>query len=66
MYNTFTVPSEMSKIVSFASSIMKNIVVFSFRSQFPVEEICCNAFGSTSSASRLLKPIAIKFKFSLK
>ena len=30
MYNTPTVPCEKSKIVYFASSIMKNIVAFAF------------------------------------
>ena len=38
IYNTFTVPFEKSKMVSFASSIIKNIVVSSVPSQarFPV------------------------------
>ena len=44
--NTFTVPSEKSKIVSFASLIMKNIAVPSAQFRFPVKGIYCNAFGS--------------------
>ena len=35
-----------SKMVSFASSTMKNIFVFPVRSRFPVKLICCIAFGS--------------------
>ena len=54
IYNTFTVPCEKSKTVSFASSIMKN-VVFPGQSRFPVKLICCIAFGSTSSSYCLLK-----------
>ena len=37
---TFTVPCEKSKTVSFASSIMKNIVVFPTLSKFAVKLIC--------------------------
>ena len=61
VHNTSTVPSEKSKLVSFASSILKNIVVFAFPSQarFPVKLIYWTAFGSTSSACCLLKSIAI-------
>ena len=57
--NTFTVPCEKSKIVSFVSSIMKNIVVFPSRSEFPVKLICWFAFGSASSSYCLLKSIAV-------
>ena len=57
--NTFTVPCEKSKMVSFASSIMKNIVAPAAQSRFPVKLICCIAFGSASSACCLLKSIAI-------
>ena len=60
------VPFEKSKIVSFTSSIMKNIVVFSTRSKFVVKMICCIAFGLESRAGCLLKPIAINVQCSLK
>ena len=50
---------EKSKMVSFASSIMKNIVVISSHSRFQVRLICCIAFSSAPSACCLLKPIAI-------
>ena len=58
---SLTVPCEKSKMVSFASSIMKNIVVFPSRSRFVVQLICyiCIAFGPTLSAWYLLKSIAI-------
>ena len=46
-------------MVSFASSIMKNIAVFPFQSRFPVKLICSIAFVSTSSACCLLKSFAI-------
>ena len=59
MYNTLTFPCEKSKMVSFNSSIMKNIVVFSSQSRFPVKLICSIAFQSASSACCLLKSIAI-------
>ena len=57
--NTLIIPCQKSKIVSFTSSIMKNIVLFPAWSKFPVKAICCIAFGSASSACYLLKPIAI-------
>lgn len=47
------------EIMSFTSSITKNITVFSVWSRFPVELIYCIAFGSASSACYLLKSIAI-------
>ena len=59
IHKILTVRCEKSKMVSFASPIMKNIVAFSSRSRFPVKLICCIAFGSTSSAYYLLKSIAI-------
>ena len=59
MYNTLTVPCEKSKIVPFASSIMKNIVVFPTRSKFSEKLSCCIAFGSASRAGCLLKSIVI-------
>ena len=48
-------------MVSFASSIMKNIVVFPFESPgtLPVKLIRCVAFGSASSAYSLPKSVAI-------
>ena len=51
-YNTLTVPCEKFEMVSFASSIIKNIVVLQL-------QICCIAFGSASSACCLFKSIAI-------
>ena len=52
-------PCEKSKMISFASSITKNIVG-SFRlTRFPVNLICCIAFGSASSSCYILKSIAI-------
>ena len=59
IYNTLTVPCEKSKMVSFASSIMKNIFVFPSQFRFAVKWICCLAFGSAPSACCLLKSIAI-------
>ena len=41
IYNTLTVSCEKSKMVSFASSIMKNIVAPAARSRFPVKLIFC-------------------------
>ena len=58
-YNTFTVSCENSKIASFASSIVKNIVLLPSQSKCSVKMICCIAFGSVSSAPCLLKSIAI-------
>ena len=59
IHNTLTVPCEKSEMVSFASSVTKNIVVFAFRSQarFPVKLIFCIAFRSASIACCLIKPI---------
>ena len=57
--NTLRVPCESCKMVSFTSSIMKNIVVFSSRSRFPENLVCCLAFGSVSTACYLLEPITI-------
>ena len=53
--------SSLRKMVFFASSVMKNIVVFAigYRARFPIKLICCIAFGSASSACCLLKSIAI-------
>ena len=54
IHNTFTVPCEKSKALSFASSIMKTIVAPSARSTFPVKLISYIAFGSASSDCCLL------------
>ena len=62
-YNTLIVLREKSKIVSIASSVIKNVTVLSFTSstrfRFPVELICCLAFGSKSGACYLLISVAI-------
>ena len=55
------VPCEKSKMVSFVFSMIKNIVAPSSRIRFPVKLIYCIAFGSVSSACRLLKSTAIMF-----
>ena len=59
IYNTFTVPCEKSKTVSFASSIVKETAVFSALSIFAVKLICWIALGSISIAYSLLEFIAI-------
>ena len=48
-----------SQYCHFASSVMKNIVLFPGRSRFPVKLICCIVFGSALSACCLLKSIVI-------
>ena len=57
--NTLRVPCEKSKMLFFASSIMRNIVVSPSQSRVAVKLICCIAFESASSACCLLKSIAI-------
>ena len=57
-YKTFTVPCEKSKTVSFASSVIKNIVVFPALSKFALKLICWITVGSVSR-TYLLKSIAI-------
>ena len=57
--NNYTVFCGKSKMVSFASSIMKIIVGTSARSRFLVKLLCYIAFGSASSACCLLNPTAI-------
>ena len=52
---------EKPKTISFASSIMKNIVAPLSQPRFPVKLICCIAFGSASNACCLLKSIAVNF-----
>ena len=59
LYNTFTVPYEQSKTVSFAYSIMKKIVVFPDLSKFAVKLIRWIALGSVSRACCLIKSFAI-------
>ena len=54
------------KWLLFASSIMKNIVVFPVRSRFPVKLIFSIVLGSGCSACYLLESIAIKLKCYLK
>ena len=65
IYKSFAVPCEKSKTVSFASSIIKNIVLFPVLSKFAVKLICWIAVGSASRACRLLKSIAIIFKVGI-
>ena len=48
IYKTFTDPCEKPKTVSFASSSIKKIVVFSALSKFAVKLICWIALGSAS------------------
>ena len=69
IYNSFVVPSGKSKMVSFASSIMKNIV-FSARSRFSVKLICCITFRSSNCYSSPhikldFKIIDFKFDFTI-
>ena len=59
IHHNFTVPFEMSKMVSFASSIMKKNVVFPSWSRFSVKSIRGMAFASASSSCCLLKSIAV-------
>ena len=59
IHNTFTVPCEKSKMVSFTSSIMKNIIAPLSCSRFSVKLLYCIAFRSGSRACCLLKSIAI-------
>ena len=40
IYKALTVPCGKSKIVSFATSRMKNVVVSPARSKFPIKLIC--------------------------
>ena len=58
----FPVKLQNQKMVSFATSVMKNIFVLSFtfwlRLRFPVKLIYCIAFGSESSACCSRKSIA--------
>ena len=60
----FFLRNSISNSVSLDSSIMKDIAAS--RSRFLVKLICCIAFGSRSSASYILKSIAIILEFSMK
>ena len=55
----FTVPYEKSKIVSIASAIMKNVVLFLDCTNVLVKLICIIAFGTSSSVGCLSKSIVI-------
>ena len=57
--NIINTPFEKSKIVSFAFSVMKNIVTPSAVFRFAVKIICCIAVGSASIFCCLLKSIGI-------
>ena len=57
IHNTFTVPCERSKIVSFASSIMKKIAAFF--TMLSVKLICYIVFASPSSPCWLPKSVVI-------
>ena len=46
IHNISTVPCEKSKMASFASSVMKNIVASATRSRSPAKLICCIQFVS--------------------
>ena len=59
VYNAAKVPFEKSKMASFTSLIMKNVVVFSPRSIFSAKLIFCIAFGSALSTCYLLKSIVM-------
>ena len=59
IHNTLTVPYKKSKTVPYASSRMKNIVVFPSRSKFPITLIHGIDLGSASRACCLLKSNAI-------
>ena len=54
-HNALTVLCQISKTISLASSLMKNIVVFPSRSRSAVKLIYCIAFGSALSTCCLLK-----------
>ena len=63
IWGTITVPCKKSTIVSFASSKMKNVVVFLARLKFTVKLICWIALVSASRTCCLLKSVAIIFEF---
>ena len=62
-HDILTLPFEKSKTISFASSVMKNIVepcsTYNALSRFLVKLICCIAFWSASNFCCLLKSVAI-------
>ena len=53
------IPCELSKTVSFAALIMKDITVFLVWSRSPVKFVCCISFWLASNAFCLFKSIAI-------
>ena len=59
IYKTFTVPWEKSKIVYFASSRIKWILVFLALSKFAGKLICWISLGSEFIAYSLLKSTVI-------
>ena len=63
-YNALTVSFEKFKKISFASSIMKNIVAF--WSIFQAKLVCCIAFGTVSIFCCLLKSVTINLQHFLK
>ena len=58
-WDTLTVPFKETRIVSIASSIVKEGVAPSALSKFPVKLICSIDFGWASNFCYLLKSIAI-------
>ena len=65
VYYTLALPWEKLYVVYFASSYMKNFVVFPAQPIFPVIFIYCIAFGSVSNICWLIKSIAIILRFFL-
>ena len=59
IYSTFTVSCEKSKMVSFISSIIQNIILLFAPARLPRKLINYIAFGSASSACYLVQSIAI-------
>ena len=58
-YDTLTVPFKETRIISIASSIVKEILAPSSLSRFPVKLICSIDFGGASNFCYLLKSTAI-------
>ena len=59
IHNTLKVPCQKFTMISFASSIMKNIVVCPVLSGFTVKLIGSIAFGSASIACYLLNSMGL-------
>ena len=66
VYNTFNIHWERPAIASLISLLMTRIVVLPTLSRFLVKLYCCNFFGLTSSACRLLWSIPISLQFCFK